>query len=184
MPSGRLAAGTKRSISSATGSMHGVGMVALPLTSVGKISPQFAPAMGICPPSAAIAEVQPGLPFSASAANWSVIEPPRALPVPTEKTPDLSCGFGTVTVSPEMPCLTRRPSNETKKKVRSFMIGPPKVPPNYHDSVVTGGQTVEAVIPAGIADRGRHDGAGAGLEGYGHSRQPDVAGQAAVGVAV
>ena len=43
--------------------LQGAGMVAFPLTSVGKILPQLAPATGICPPSAAIARVQPGLPF-------------------------------------------------------------------------------------------------------------------------
>ncbi len=30
-----------------------------------------------------------------------------------------------------MPCLTRRPSYEAKKNVLSFLMGPPRVPPNW-----------------------------------------------------
>src|SRR5579862_3203465 len=103
---GRFAAGTKRSISTATGSWQAVGIVAFPLAPVGKILLQFAPATGNDPPSAVIAELQPGLPFKASAVNWSVIPPPS----PPLKTPALSCGVGTATVCPETPWRTRRPS--------------------------------------------------------------------------
>ena len=48
-----------------------------------------------------------------------------------EKSPARSAAVGTVTASDDIPCTTRRPSYEVKKKVRSFTIGPPKVPPNW-----------------------------------------------------
>ena len=41
-----------------------------------------------------------------------------------------SCALGTVTAGDVIPCLTLRPSYDVKKKVRSFLIGPPNVPPN------------------------------------------------------
>src|ERR1700675_2120328 len=41
-----------------------------------------------------------------------------------------SCALGTVTAGEGTPCRMRRPSYDAKKKVRSFLMGPPKVPPN------------------------------------------------------
>src|ERR1017187_4167721 len=90
--------------------------------------PQFTPAAGAVPPSAPIAAVHPGRPFNASARNGSAIAPPNA--APAEKSPVLSADVGTITVWPDTPCRTRRPSYDVKKNVRSFLIGPPKVPPN------------------------------------------------------
>src|SRR5579885_1713515 len=42
-----------------------------------------------------------------------------------------SAAVGTNTSGEGMPWRMRRPSYETKKKVRSFLIGPPRVPPNW-----------------------------------------------------
>src|SRR5713226_10524120 len=48
-----------------------------------------------------------------------------------EKSPFRSAAVGTTTVSDEIPWTTRRPSYDAKKKVRSFLIVPPNVPPNW-----------------------------------------------------
>src|ERR1019366_9130169 len=56
---------------------------------------------------------------------------PPAKTLPCCAVLGLSAGVGTITVSPEIPWRTRRPSYETKKNVLSFRSGPPKVPPNW-----------------------------------------------------
>jgi hypothetical protein len=57
-------------------------------------------------------------------AKFAAGSPPLKLPVVSWSL------VGSGTGSEEIPCLMRRPSYEAKKKVLSFLIGPPNTPPN------------------------------------------------------
>src|SRR5579872_84120 len=100
---------------------------------LGKIAFHPRPAAGAAPPAAAIAPLHPGRPFRTLATNGSLIEPPNCCPgeAMAEKSPALSAPVGTITCEPDCPCTMRRPSYDTKKKVRYLFMGPPNVPPNW-----------------------------------------------------
>src|ERR1700756_2798249 len=79
------------------------------------------------PALADTAAAQPERLFNACATTESWRVPANA--GPAEKSPDRSCGEGTITGDEVMPCTMRRPSYEAKKKVLSRRRGPPSVTP-------------------------------------------------------
>src|SRR6267142_1091627 len=63
-------------------------------------------------------------------AKKSVVTPPANCEL-AEKSPVRSASVGTPTVSDDVPFRIRSPSKVRKKKVLSFLMGPPNVAPNW-----------------------------------------------------
>src|ERR1700734_719261 len=127
--------GTNCSRSTAVGSMQASGIWLL-----GKMVAYAAPSAMVPPPIAVLAAWQPGrlvrieelasVPENVPA--WFTSEKSAIICPFTVLVGDgVSCELGTVTAGERMPWRIRRPSYEAKKKVRSFLIGPPNVPPNW-----------------------------------------------------
>src|SRR5882724_10766367 len=118
--------GTNLSRSRATGSRQLVGT-----TLVGNTDTQVAPGAAGQPRLVSIAAILASV--MAAGSQVFVGSPGHGPPAKNgvcEKSPARSAAVGTFAGSEVNPCIVRRPSYDRKKKVLSFLIGPPKVPPN------------------------------------------------------